>query len=165
MPCLHPRSFCGSVKNKINRFWGTLKENYGHGLFFRGVGCLPHIFRWGLGEWGWDGGGGGRNSSFLLNRSSLSRGPSAPVSDTLVGRQTPTSSAAAETLPPRGATAPGPALLPPSSQPATGRWTGSASDLVTTLSSRFLVTAEITSSNFPLIRPAGSRRCPRRLCR
>ena len=84
------------------------------------------------------------------NFTDLVGGPSAPVSDTLVGRQAPASSAAAGTGKPRPRASP---WLPPSSQPATGRWTGSDRDLVTTLSSRFLVAAETASTAFPLITP------------
>ena len=57
MPCLHPRSFCGSVKNKINRFWGTLKENYGHGQFVGGLGVYTTFLGGGWGSGGGLGGG------------------------------------------------------------------------------------------------------------
>ena len=60
----------------INRFWGTLKEKYGHGLFVGGMGVYLTILGGGWGSGGGlggdgEGGGGGRNSSFLLNRSSF----------------------------------------------------------------------------------------------
>ena len=89
----------------------------------------------------------------LPSFTDLIGGPSAPVSDTLMGRQSPASSAATGALAAQEAASPRSALVAAQQPASYRRWTGSERDLVTTLSSRFLVAAESSSTAFPLITP------------